>query len=133
MSNLQLTTCKTEHEGSVVVEVGSERCDSEGHDTDIENPHDLNAQNKDQIETLKGTQNCIRLLTRIDLTRIQLFSLFAELLKKQGKACLLTWLQQTLLDACCVKINGNDLFKPDRTSLEPVPFHFNCKYSKFLD
>ena len=38
----------------MVVEVGSERCDSEGHDTDIEHPHDLNAQSKDQIETLKG-------------------------------------------------------------------------------
>ena len=49
-----MTPCKAEHEGSVVVEVGSERCDSEGHDTDIENAHDLNPQNKDQIETLKG-------------------------------------------------------------------------------
>jgi len=96
-----LTPCKAEHEGSVVVEVGSERCDSEGHDTDIENAHDLNPQNKDQIETLK------------------------ELLKKQGKDCLLTWLQQTLLDACCVKVNGNELFKPDGESLEPVPYHFN--------
>ena len=39
----------------MVVEVGSERCDSEGHDTDIENAHDLNPQNKaDQIDTLKG-------------------------------------------------------------------------------
>jgi len=86
----------------VVVEVGSERCDSEGHDTDIENAHDMNPQNKaDQIDTLK------------------------ELLKKQGKACLLTWLQQTLLDACCVKMNGNELFKSNGDSLEPVPYHFN--------
>ena len=54
--------------------------------------------------------------------------MFLELLKKQGKACLLTWLQQTLLDACCVKINGNKLFTPERISLEPVPFHFNCKF-----
>ena len=39
----------------MVVEVGSERCDSEGHDTDIENAHDMNPQNKaDQIDTLKG-------------------------------------------------------------------------------
>ena len=103
---MQLTSCKNEGEGSVVVEVGSEHCDSEGHDTDIENAHDLNAPNKDQIETLK------------------------ELLKKQGRASLLTWLQQTLLDACCVKINGNDLFKPAGGSLEPVPFHFNCKYKE---
>ena len=99
-----LTTCKNEGEGSVVVEVGSERCDSEGHDTEgqIEgNAHDPNAPSKDQIDTLK------------------------ELLKKQGKASLLNWLQQTLLDACCVKINGNDLFKPAGGALEPVPFHFN--------
>ena len=41
------------------MEVGSERCDSEGHDTDIENAHDLNPQNKDQIETLKGKYNCL--------------------------------------------------------------------------
>ncbi len=88
MSNLQLTTCKTEHEGSVVVEVGSERCDSEGHDTDIENPHDLNAQNKDQIETLKGTQNCITLLSRIDLTRIQLFFSLQSFSKSKARlAC----------------------------------------------
>jgi len=32
-----LTTCKNEHrEGSVEVEVGSERCDSEGHNGDHE-------------------------------------------------------------------------------------------------
>ena len=50
---IQLTASKAEHEGSVVAEVGSEKCESEGHDTDIENAHDLNAQNKD-LETLKG-------------------------------------------------------------------------------
>ena len=52
---IQLTASKAEHEGSVVAEVGSEKCESEGHDTDIENAHDLNAQNKD-LETLKGMQ-----------------------------------------------------------------------------
>jgi len=101
-----LAPCKNEGEGSVVVEVGSEHCDSEGHaaEPDMENAHEypaLHPNGNSQIEKLK------------------------ELLKKQGKASLLSWLQQTLLDACCVKINGNDLFKPTGGSLEPVPFHFN--------
>jgi timeless protein len=96
-----LITNKVEHEGSVVAEVGSEKCESEGgHNTDLDNAHDHNAQNKD-LETLK------------------------EILIKQGKTCLLTWLQQTLIDACYVKVNGIDLFKEDGESLEPVPFHFN--------
>ena len=96
-----LKTCKTEHEGSIVVEVGSEKCDSEGNDTELENNLDLKTQGTDQIETLK------------------------ELLKTQGKECLLTWLQQTLLDACCVKINGKNMLKQDGKSLEPVLYHFN--------
>ena len=50
---IQLTASKAEHEGSVVAEVGSEKCESEGHDTDIENTGFV-AQNKD-LETLKGT------------------------------------------------------------------------------
>ena len=109
----------------MVVEVGSERCDSEGHDTDIENAHDMNPQNKaDQIDTLKG-KYLLFLKNDHDFT---IFFLPTELLKKQGKACLLTWLQQTLLDACCVKMNGNDLFKSNGDSLEPVPYHFNCEY-----
>ena len=50
----------------MVVEVGSERCDSEGHDTDIENAHDLNPQNKaDQIDTLKGRY--VKRLLRLDV------------------------------------------------------------------
>jgi timeless protein len=96
-----LNTCKTEHEGSIVAEVGSDKCDSEGNDTELENTLDLKTQGTDQIETLK------------------------ELLKTQGKESLLTWLQQTLLDACCVKINGKDMFKQDGKSLEPVLYHFN--------
>jgi timeless protein len=96
-----LSTCKNEHEGSIVVEVGSEKCDSEGNDTELENNLDLKTQGTDQIETLK------------------------ELLKTQGKECLLTWLQQTLLDACCVKINGKNMIKQDGKSLEPVLYHFN--------
>ena len=80
---------------------GSEKCDSEGNDTELENNLDLKTQGTDQIETLK------------------------ELLKTQGKECLLTWLQQTLLDACCVKINGKNMIKQDGKSLEPVLYHFN--------
>ena len=45
---------------------------------------------------------------------------------------MLTWLQQTLIDACYVKVNGIDLFKEDGESLEPVPFHFNCKLKSIL-
>ena len=56
---------------------------------------------------------------------------FSELLKTQGKECLITWLQQTLLDACCVKINGKDMFKSDGKSLEPVLYHFNGKFICF--
>jgi len=96
-----LNTCKTEHEGSIVAEVGSDKCDSEGNDMELENTLDRKTQGTDQIETLK------------------------QLLKTQGKECLLTWLQQTLLDACCVKINGRDMIKQDGKSLEPVLYHFN--------
>merc|ERR1719491_1883711 len=93
LKSVLTTHTKNSHEGSIVVEVGSEKCDSEGNYTELENTQDINLQGKDQVETLK------------------------ELLKTQGKECLITWLQQTLLDACCVKINGK--------SLEPVLYHFN--------
>jgi hypothetical protein len=76
---------------------------------------------------------CIPSLSRILIANIfQHF--FSELLKTQGKECLITWLQQTLLDACCVKINGKDMFKSDGKSLEPVLYHFNGKinFSKKL-
>lgn len=97
-----LFPCKTDHEGSVIAEVGSEHCDSEGHDTDIENNDTPNSQTaSDQIQVLK------------------------DLLKKQGKACLLTWLQQILLDACMVKLNNGKMFTEDSEVLEPVPYHFN--------
>merc|ERR1711935_859730 len=101
LKSVLTTHSKNSHEGSIVVEVGSEKCDSEGNYTELENTRDINLQGKDQIETLK------------------------ELLKTQGKECLITWLQQTLLDACCVKINGKDMFKSDGKSLEPVLYHFN--------
>ena len=46
--------CFLNFQGSIVVEVGSEKCDSEGNYTELENTQDLNLQGKDQIETLKG-------------------------------------------------------------------------------
>jgi len=51
-----LSSCKAEGEGSVVAEVGSEHCDSDGHDTDLENADDPKGQNTDQIEVLKGNK-----------------------------------------------------------------------------
>jgi len=39
-----------------VAEVGSEHCDSDGHDTDLENADDPKGQNTDQIEVLKGNK-----------------------------------------------------------------------------
>lgn len=54
----QLSSCKAEGEGSVVAEVGSEHCDSDGHDTDLENGDELKGQNTDQIEVLKGIFYC---------------------------------------------------------------------------
>ena len=38
----------------MIAEVGSEHCDSDGHDTDLENCDDLKGQNVDQIDVLKG-------------------------------------------------------------------------------
>ncbi len=52
-----MSSCKAEGEGSVVAEVGSEHCDSDGHDTDIENSDELKGQNTDQIEVLKGIRS----------------------------------------------------------------------------
>ena len=54
LKSVLTTHSKNSHEGSIVVEVGSEKCDSEGNYTELENTQDLNLQGKDQIETLKG-------------------------------------------------------------------------------
>lgn len=100
-------SCKPYHEGSVVAEAGSEHCDSEGHETDLDpDYHPSSSQRpKDQVEVLK------------------------DLLKKQGKSYLLIWLQQILLDTCHVKLKGaKEISEGDGTLLEPVPFHYNCKY-----
>ena len=51
---MQLSSCKAGGQGSVIAEVGSEHCDSDGHDTDLENCDDLKGQNVDQIDVLKG-------------------------------------------------------------------------------
>ena len=50
----QLSNCKAEGQGSVVAEVGSEHCDSDGHDTDLENSEEVKGQTIDQIDVLKG-------------------------------------------------------------------------------
>jgi hypothetical protein len=50
----QLSNCKAEGQGSVIAEVGSEHCDSDGHDTDLENTDEVKGPNIDQIDVLKG-------------------------------------------------------------------------------
>lgn len=105
-----MLSSKPYHEGSVVAEAGSEHCDSDGHETDGDpDYHPASSQTsrpKDQVEVLK------------------------DLLKKQGKAYLLSWLQQILLDTCHVKLKGGkEIYDVEGgILLEPVPFHFNCKY-----
>ena len=68
-----INTCKTENEGSVIAEVGSEHCNSEGH-IDIEEA--METGQNDQIEVLK------------------------DCLVSQGRAALIPWLQEVLLAAC---------------------------------
>lgn len=103
-----ILSCKPYHEGSVVAEAGSEHSDSERHDIDIgeHSDHDHKGHGNDQVDVLK------------------------ELLKKQGKGYLLHWLQGLLIDVCRVKLNSNN--QPDQYEgevLEPIPFHFNSKWT----
>ena len=51
----------------------------------------------------------------------------ADLLINQGKSCLLSWLQQVLLDACYAKLSGSNIQTPDGELLEPVPHYYNSK------
>ena len=102
-------SCKPYHEGSVVAEAGSEHCDSEGHDGDLERGDQLDLppkqhhKHRDQVEVLK------------------------ELLIKQGKEYLIQWLQQILLDTCQVKLSSSYIVTEDGQVQEPIPFYFNCK------
>jgi len=110
-----------------VAEVGSEHCDSDGHDTDLENADDLKSQNTDQIEVLKGEEsNCYEGHANKLLT---LYIFLEGLLKNQGKGCLLSWIQQVLLDACFVKLNGPSVQTHGGDFLEPVSHYYNCKQS----
>ena len=52
----------------MIAEVGSEHCDSDGHDTDLENCDDLKGQNVDQIDVLKGKKK-IRIYRDTDKER----------------------------------------------------------------
>lgn len=50
---------------------------------------------------------------------------FAELLKVQGKDTLITWLQQILLEACYVKLNGGQMVTSSDATVEPTAYYFN--------
>merc|ERR1712226_1716561 len=66
-----INNCKTEHEGSVIAEVGSEHCNSEGHMTDSEEAMETcEEKRKSEIQVLK------------------------DCLVSQGRAALIPWLQQ---------------------------------------
>ena len=51
----------------------------------------------------------------------------AELLKVQGKDTLITWLQQILLEACYVKLNGGQMVTSNDATVEPTAYYFNRK------
>jgi len=92
---------KTEKEGSVIAEVGSEHCTSDGHITDNEDSMDIGGQEK-EIQVLKSC------------------------LVSQGKASLIPWLQEVLLDACRVKMYQFEL-EPQGSDIpqEPISFYYN--------
>lgn len=94
-----INTCKTENEGSVIAEVGSEHCNSEGH-IDIEEA--METGQNDQIEVLK------------------------DCLVSQGRAALIPWLQEVLLAACRVKMYPEELEpRGSEVPQEPIPFYYN--------
>ena len=81
-----INNCKTEHEGSVIAEVGSEHCNSEGHMTDSDEAMETcEEKRKSEIQVLK------------------------DCLVSQGRAALIPWLQQVLLAACRVKMYPDEL------------------------
>ena len=56
-----------------------------------------------------------------------------EVLKGQGKDTLITWLQQILLEACYVKLNGGQMVTSNDATVEPTAYYFNrecalCNY-----
>ncbi len=166
-----LLACKPYHEGSVVAEagmsfkhyilkrihsimvhltcIGSEHCDSEGHDTDLEqqqptpqqpttpsstaNTNDssvgqnssTNVKPVAQTEQQPAEQTTPTTSRPFSASRDQV-ELLKELLKKQGKEYLIIWLQQILLDTCQVKLNSHDVITTDGIAQEAIPFHYNC-------
>jgi len=102
MKNVMGSQCKTEHEGSVIAEVGSEHCNSDGHITDNEDANEKEDNRTSEIQVLK------------------------DCLVKQGRGSLITWLQEVLLVACRVKMFPS-LLVPEGSNIphEPIPFYFN--------
>jgi len=98
-------THKAEHEGSVIAEVGSEHCNSDGHITDNDEPNDSNQESKNNNSEIQVLKDC---------------------LVKQGRESLIPWLQEVLLDACRVKMYPNTLC-PEGSEYphEPIPFYYN--------
>jgi timeless protein len=98
-----INNCKTEHEGSVIAEVGSEHCNSEGHMTDSDEAMETcEEKRKSEIQVLK------------------------DCLVSQGRAALIPWLQQVLLAACRVKMYPDEL-EPVGSDApqEPTSFYYN--------
>eukprot|EP00092_Neocalanus_flemingeri_P001329 GFUD01001420.1.p1 GENE.GFUD01001420.1~~GFUD01001420.1.p1 ORF type:complete len:1228 (+),score=271.17 GFUD01001420.1:445-4128(+) len=100
-----MSQCKTEHEGSVIAEVGSEHCYSDGHINDNEEPSDSPQEIKNNNSEIQVLKDC---------------------LVKQGRESLIPWLQDVLLDACRVKMYPNTLC-PEGSKFphEPIPFYYN--------
>jgi len=97
-----------EKEPSVLAEVGSEHCASDGHLTDNEDIEESSRRQTIDIREIEVLKDC---------------------LKKQGRESLITWVQDVLVDVCRVKISPNGVFGDGdptcRTPNEPIPFHFN--------
>lgn len=130
--------------------VGSEHCDSEGHDTDLEQQQQQStpqqttppSSSTNTNEGSGGQNNSISVKPTAQTeqpaeqttpTTSRSFSasrdqveLLKELLKKQGKEYLIIWLQQILLDTCQVKLNSLDVITADGIVQEAIPFHYNC-------
>ena len=95
---------KTEHEGSVKAEVGSENSyNSDEHTTDTEDSMDTEqVKVTDELQVLK------------------------DRLVSYGHGALIPWLQDVLLDACRAKMYPEEL-EPHGSSIpqEPIPFYYN--------
>ena len=68
---MKLYNCKAEGQGSVIAEVGSEHCDSDGHDTDLD-PDEVKGQAIDQIDVLRGTFSSHLVLLKVTFRNSEL-------------------------------------------------------------